>query len=224
MKQLLKNIWLRLKWRGKARLPLRGVVSIASRFEGANALGHDIWFRGSLGYGSYVGPRSWLAADVGRFSSIGPRVRTSTYLHPFRPPYVSTSPMFFSLLRQNGHTFATRQTFEEARYTDPERQIAVKIGNDCWIGEEAFLVGGVTIGDGAMVMARAVVTKDVPPYAIVGGVPARIIGYRFDPATIEWLLNTRWWMRPISWLADNWEKFNDIDSLRKSLDNPVPTD
>ncbi len=222
MKQLLKNLWLRFKWRGKARIPLSSVVGLSSRFEGANALGPGVKYKGSLGYGSYVGHWSRLVADVGRFSSIGPSVRTSPFLHPFRAPYVSSSPMFFSTRKQNGHTFATRQTFTEVRYTDPARRIAVSIGNDCWIGEEAFLAGGVTIGDGAVVMARAVVTKDVPPYAIVGGVPAKVIGYRFDPDTIEWLLRVKWWDRPVEWLAQNWEKFNDIDSLKEVLKYPVP--
>ena len=67
------------------------------------------------------------------------------------------------------------------------------IGNDVWIGYEAVIMAGVTIGDGAIIGTRAVVTKDVPPYTIVGGVPARIIRKRFDDATIERLENLRWW-------------------------------
>jgi hypothetical protein len=67
------------------------------------------------------------------------------------------------------------------------------IGNDVWIGQGAFLKAGVTIGDGAIVAAHAVVVKDVPPYAIVGGVPARIIRYRFPEDMVRRLLATRWW-------------------------------
>ena len=67
------------------------------------------------------------------------------------------------------------------------------IGNDVWIGYEAVILSGVTIGDGAIIGSRAVVTKDVPPYTIVGGVPARPIRKRFDEATIEKLLRLRWW-------------------------------
>lgn len=59
----------------------------------------------------------------------------------------------------------------------------IVVGNDVWIGYEAVVMAGVTIGDGAIVASRAVVTCDVPPYAIVGGVPAKVIKYRFDPAT-----------------------------------------
>ena len=67
------------------------------------------------------------------------------------------------------------------------------IGNDVWIGYEAVIMAGVTIGDGAIIATRAVVTKDVPPYTIVGGVPAKIIRKRFDDATIERLEKLRWW-------------------------------
>ena len=67
------------------------------------------------------------------------------------------------------------------------------IGNDVWIGYEAVIMSGVTIGDGAIIGTRAVVTKDVPPYTIVGGIPAKPIRKRFDDATIEKLEAMRWW-------------------------------
>lgn len=67
------------------------------------------------------------------------------------------------------------------------------IGNDVWIGYEAVIMAGVTIGDGAIIGTRAVVTKDVPPYTIVGGVPAKPIRKRFDDATVERLIKLRWW-------------------------------
>ena len=69
----------------------------------------------------------------------------------------------------------------------------VVIGSDVWIAEEAMILSGVTIGHGAVVCARAVVTKDVPPYAIVGGVPARVIRFRFPSGVVEELLAIRWW-------------------------------
>ncbi|WP_455591743.1 CatB-related O-acetyltransferase [Bacteroides sp.] len=71
------------------------------------------------------------------------------------------------------------------------------IGNDVWIGYEAVIMAGVRIGDGAIVAARAVVTKDVPPYTIVGGVPAREIRKRFEPAVVERLQKMKWWNWPI---------------------------
>ena len=69
----------------------------------------------------------------------------------------------------------------------------IVIGNDVWIGYEAVILSGVKIGDGAVIGARAVVTKDVPPYTVVGGVPAKTIRKRFDDATVEKLLALRWW-------------------------------
>ena len=69
----------------------------------------------------------------------------------------------------------------------------IVIGNDVWIGYEALILAGVTVGDGAIIAAHAVVTKDVPPYTIVGGVPAKPIRKRFDDDTIAALEKLRWW-------------------------------
>ncbi len=80
----------------------------------------------------------------------------------------------------------------------------IVIGNDVWIGYEALILSGVTVGDGAIIGSRAVVTKDVPPYTIVGGVPAKPIRRRFDGAVIERLEKLRWW---------DW----DIEAIRRSI-------
>lgn len=77
-----------------------------------------------------------------------------------------------------------------------DRKGDIMIGNDVWIGYEAVILAGVTIGDGAVIGARAVVTKDVPPYAIVGGVPARVIRSRFPEETVKALLRLKWWDWP----------------------------
>ena len=77
------------------------------------------------------------------------------------------------------------------------------IGNDVWIGYEAIILSGVTVGDGAIIGSRAVVTKDVPPYTIVGGVPAKPIRKRFDENTIAALLQVRWWDWPERRIQEN---------------------
>lgn len=77
-----------------------------------------------------------------------------------------------------------------------DNQGDIVIGNDVWIGYEAIVLSGVTIGDGAIVGTRAVVTKDVPPYAIVGGIPAKPIGNRFSDEVIASLLEIKWWEWP----------------------------
>lgn len=80
----------------------------------------------------------------------------------------------------------------------------IVIGNDVWIGFEAVILAGVKIGDGAIIGTRAVVTKDVPPYSIVGGIPAKVIRKRYSPDIIEQLLSLRWW---------NWTK----DRIKRNL-------
>lgn len=77
------------------------------------------------------------------------------------------------------------------------------IGNDVWIGYEAVIMQGVTIGDGAIIGTRALVTKDVPPYTIVGGSPAKVIRKRFDDETIKKLLEIKWWNWPADKVKDN---------------------
>ena len=79
----------------------------------------------------------------------------------------------------------------------------IVIGNDVWIGYEAVILAGVTVGDGAIIGARAVVTKDVPPYAVVGGVPARQIRMRFVRQTVDALLEIQWWNWPRERIAKN---------------------
>ena len=81
----------------------------------------------------------------------------------------------------------------------------IVIGNDVWIGYEAVILAGVTIGDGAIIGTRAVVTKDVPPYTIVGGVPAKEIRKRFSEEMIAHLLNAKWWDWPIERISQNIE-------------------
>lgn len=93
----------------------------------------------------------------------------------------------------------------------------IVIGNDVWIGYEAVIMAGVTIGDGAIIGTRAVVTKDVPPYTIVGGVPAKPIRKRFSAPVISSLLKMRWWDWPKEKIAQNLSaiQFGDIDLLDK---------
>ncbi|TQQ85238.1 CatB-related O-acetyltransferase [Peptacetobacter hominis] len=92
----------------------------------------------------------------------------------------------------------------------------IVIGNDVWIGYEAIILSGVTIGDGAIIGARAVVTKDVPPYTIVGGVPAKAIKKRFSEDTISRLLEIKWWDWPEDRVSINLKEIQngDIDRLK----------
>ena len=92
----------------------------------------------------------------------------------------------------------------------------IVIGNDVWIGYEAVIMSGVTIGDGAIIGTRAVVTKDVPPYTIVGGVPAKQIRKRFPEKTISELLKLKWWDWTFKKISQNMEfiKNGDLKHLK----------
>lgn len=210
VKQLLKYIIIKIRYGNKLDFNLSSTITFNSSFEGANKINKNAFFCGRLGYGSYIGSRSILFANVGRFSSIAPEVSTNIGIHPITYPFVSTSPMFYSLLKQTGKTFAKKQAFNEFKPY-------VNIGNDCWIGQKVFLAGGVNIGDGAIVLAGAVVIKDVPPYAIVGGVPAKILKYRYDDDTIQLLLKVKWWDKSVNWLENHWELFSDIERFKRDI-------
>jgi acetyltransferase-like isoleucine patch superfamily enzyme len=135
---------------------------------------------------------------IGRFCAIAGRVSIGPTEHPTH--WLSSHLIFHGGCDwDQAEAFRARnhQILDHAmgRFSSEvaEAHPPVQIGNDVWIGEGVFIRRGVTIGDGAIVAAHAVVTKDVPPYAIVGGVPAKVIRNRFAPEIIEQLLDLRWW-------------------------------
>ena len=206
----------KLRYRGVCKVEFGAHVKHRSYFEGRNVIGEYTVFKGSLGLGSYLEKNCNLSAQIGRFSSIAPHVICNPGIHSYKAPFASTSPFFFDSHRKKKLTFASEDTMKFFRRVDDDNSIDVQIGNDCWIGEGAFLVGGIHIGDGAVVLARAVVTHDVEPYAIVGGVPARVIGYRYDKETIKFLLHRKWWDESEDWLRENWKLLTDIEALKAS--------
>lgn len=156
----------------------------------------------NLGDFTYIaGNTSISKATIGKFCSIGPDCKIGLGKHPTKD-FVSTHPIFFSTLKQAQVTFADKDYFDE--FED------IEIGNDVWIAASVIVVDGVKIGDGAIVAAGSVVTKDIPPYAIVGGVPAKVIKYRFEKDEIEKLLNMKWWDMDIEYLKNNFMKFHDV--------------
>ncbi len=135
---------------------------------------------------------------IGKFCSIGPGCRIGLGKHPVH--LISTFPAFFSVDKQCQFSFVDENSFNEF-----ER---IEIGNDVWLGANVVVADGINIGNGAIVAAGAVVVKDVPPYAIVGGVPARIIRYRFSIGEIEVLQKVQWWNKSIDWIKNNHQLFN----------------
>jgi len=164
----------------------------------------------NLALGAYSYSGSLLErARVGRYCSIAVGVTFAPLLHPLS--WITTSPLVYF-----AWFFRGRRT---CRFFD-NSPAPVQVGNDVWIGSDAKIMGGVTIGNGAVIGANALVTKDVPPYAIVGGVPARIIRYRFDDATIRELEELRWWDYDIGALKEpvDWSDVHQaIQAFREAI-------
>ncbi|SFW36982.1 transferase hexapeptide (six repeat-containing protein) [Selenomonas ruminantium] len=173
--------------------------------EGNNSIGDNSHIGNCmLGAYTYVANNCiFFNTKIGRFCSIASNVISGHGRHPSRD-FVSTSPTFFSTLKQNGVSFVEQNCFEEV--------LPVEIGNDVWIGANVFISDGTKIGDGAIVGAGAVVTEDVPPYAIVGGVPAKLIRYRFNEEQIRFLLDDRWWEKSEDELKENVRLFRNIEN------------
>jgi acetyltransferase-like isoleucine patch superfamily enzyme len=125
---------------------------------------------------------------IGRYCSMGRKVTIAAPHHPLN--YLTTH---LALLAASDHGGPNPDAQENMRETT--------IGNDVWIGDNAFIKRGVHISDGAVIGAGAVVTKDVAPYAIMAGVPARLLRYRFDETTRRRLMDTAWWRLPEEFLA-----------------------
>jgi acetyltransferase-like isoleucine patch superfamily enzyme len=161
-----------------------------------------------------IGDYSYVARNcqiyntsIGKFTCIGPNVITGMGAHP-SAEFVSSHPLFYSTLGQSsGLVIVEKNLFDEFPLTT--------IGNDVWIGNNAIIKYGITIGDGAIIGSGAVVTKDVEPYSIVGGVPAKVIKYRFSKEQIEFLLRFRWWDKDLEWLKANKDFFRSIDHFMK---------
>ena len=128
-------------------------------------------------------------AEIGKFCSIADHCRIGMSSHPLN--YLSTSPIFTQTINALQECWIDKDVFKHK--SEEER---VYLGNDVWVGSHALINGGVHVGDGACIAAGAVVVKDVPPYAIVGGVPAKIIRYRFEQNTIDRLVVLKWWNCP----------------------------
>lgn len=139
----------------------------------------------SVGFGTYCGQNVTVGSPdtkIGKFCSIAQNVIIGADEHPL--DYLSTSPFFY--VESLGYRKGVSEVYEKP----------VRIGNDVWIGDNVFIKGGVVVEDGAVIAAGAVVVKNVPAYAIVGKVPAKIIKYRFPEETIQGLLETKWWDLP----------------------------
>lgn len=203
IKRVLNFALSKVKYSKQVDFSYSVVIGKNSTFEGNSKLYPMSSFSGKLGKGTYIGNRSQVSGNIGRYTSIGMDVKVIQGTHPYTYPYVTTCPAFFSLKKQSGFAFTDIQRFNELLLIDAKNDYSVKIGNDCWIGERAMIIGGIEIGDGAMILAGAVVTKNIPPYAIAGGVPAKVLRYRYNENSIKFLLSFKWWDKNEEWLKEN---------------------
>jgi acetyltransferase-like isoleucine patch superfamily enzyme len=151
---------------------------------------------------TYIGKNCIVQnTSIGKFCSIANDVLIGLGKHPIG--YFSTSPLFY----QTMNPLKIKLVSSNSDFQEYE---PIQIGNDVWIGARAIILDGVSIGHGAVIAANSVVTKDIPPYAIVGGVPAKILKYRFSEEKIERILQTNWWEMDISVIKKNIIAFKNI--------------
>jgi acetyltransferase-like isoleucine patch superfamily enzyme len=186
---------IRRQLRRMLEAPLKRLLGDAEN-EAVMMADNPRYARYRIGKGSYGAPRvvpcpSGATLSIGRYCSIAEGV-TIMLGSEHRPDWVTTYP--FNVLAPGARSYAGH----------PRSKGDVVIGNDVWIGFEALLLSGLTIGDGAVIAARSVVARSVEPYEIVGGNPARHIRHRFPDQTRAALQRLRWWDWPEERIAEAW--------------------
>lgn len=164
---------------------------------------------GKIGKYTYINNNTHLTYNVtsiGAFCSIGEGAKIGLVSHPMN--YISTH----NFIHDPYFDFVKQQKYKASEQAGP-----TVIGNDVWIGSNAVVLAGLTIGDGAVIGAGAVVTKDVPPYAVVAGVPAEIKKFRFDPDMIAKLQDIKWWDFDEGTLRENIDLFMNNDHFIKKF-------
>lgn len=190
---------------------------------------YDIGFIGAYTYlGGGINTIMRNITSIGRYCSIASNINTGQVEHP--TGFLSTSPLFYGQWR---HAWPESKSFYES-YNDEvnschshflkfskDKQKGVVIGSDVWIGEGVYIYPGVNVGDGSIIATRSIVTKDVEPYSIVAGIPAKVIKYRFSQDIISRLLKIKWWIYDHDVL--NNVDFANIETAVEQLEKNINT-
>lgn len=163
----------------------------------------------NIGRRSYTGQNTVIMhTNIGAFCSIAWGVTIGPANHSY--DRISTHSFLYN------NVDGIRPENEEAAYDRFSEKC--ELGNDVWIGAGAIILRNVVIGDGAIVASGAVVTKDIPPYAIVAGVPAKVIKYRFSDEIIQKLIEMQWWNQKDNFIRDNYKFFSEKVTSEKLLE------
>lgn len=213
MKKLIKSartFLCSIKYKKYCKIDLSSYVDSHCTFEGKNRIGRkNCFYSSSMGVGTYIGNENIISGTkIGRYCSLGNCIKIVSQTHP--TDGISTHPAFFSV-KYGGFSYVKSNKATERLELDSG--YCCEIGNDVWIGNNVLIRGGTRIGDGAVIAMGSVVTSDVPPYTIVGGVPAKVIKQRFDNDTIASLLELQWWNKGEEWIKNNAEMFMEVKSF-----------
>jgi len=192
-----------------------GAKIIDSIAEGPLYLNRNTQIGPNATVGKYTGLNAdcYIArAELGAFCAIGARTSFNPFNHP--SDWLSTNEFQY---HPQSFDWVDEYTNLKRLERTPDMFHRSKIGNDVWAGHNVNVMGGVNVGDGAILAAGSVVTKDVPPYAIVAGVPAAIIRFRFSETTIKRLQEVKWWEFELSELSGL--NFRDIQEILPILED-----
>lgn len=200
---LLSRIYFRVVKKLHHKEIVNSSIHHSSKVEASSSVINSTFDRHSFcGYDCTI-----INSRVGPFVSIADSVSMGLSRHPMEN--VSMSPVFYDHRDSVKHKYSRHRLVREFP--------PVVIGADSWIGKGAFIAPGINIGVGSVIGMNSVVTKDVPPYSIVAGSPARLIRSRFSPERVTALLNSKWWLLDDSRLEDLAQHITDVDAFISHL-------
>ncbi len=206
MKDIIKNIFTNIVYKFSYRNSIvQSFIGFKRKmnYEDYLTIRKNVEIHGDVSIGAFTLINRYsvitgLVRKIGRFTSIGPNV----YIGPANHNYNQTSSRGLTAIADFLKIELQNDLTDRIKKEKAEVHRSTSVGHDVWLGGHSIILNGVTVGNGAVVAAHSVVTKDVPPYAIVAGVPAKIIKYRFDDETIKKLIELDFYSKPLDEIVD----------------------